>query len=1593
MIPREDQIPHFNFPSIFTSVTVGKALSTLAEAFDDSDVRELVLNFEKCHWFEVLALTQLLTILVSKRSARKTLHIVGPCREILPYFHRYIKTLDSRLERIDLTEEDRTRVISSKHRHEKQLPGLRARAGSFLVGWGFFDLLEDQCLCRWYTAREADFTTIDTFREHYIFGYGSNMPVAGYEAGRVWPFNLVYRNEQDQILDRINGEELIAGALKKFAGCDVITNGIAQNVLFFEPVENVFEHAYPEASDDDFGLIVMRVTDWLFDEQKNLTSKAQWLLSRLPQWEQEYLKALGSRGGAFMEIIIADAGQGVAGTLAEALVKDSSYCDKRGIQLADEELNEIDAWEVIRYAFEDHSTRKPDPPPGKRGLAWIKEKLDEYGGLIQIVSDNSTYVLADYGNGLVELTKDILTAAAMAYPAGTYVRLIFPLQAETRPTLDRRPRWGRAPDRQSLFIETRVPNLVCFRVPDSLKGHPELEEWEIFLSQVSSEIVKNRQDIAAMDFEGVVFTRWSLERMFSAFLQHPELIGRVIAINCSRQTISRLDTVTVLEELAVRQLIIPIFETNLRAYWAGASSKNERTLMKWFQDGFGECDDDFCRLAKSNHAYFLFESDVPVALCLKIEQIEALVRHRLGERLSDSLRNRGAVNEGGFIMPLTDITVSTYVEPHQIFADSKIASLLCYHLAVLLRWQYARLAKRDREQHVITATRIGRDIAMRMPESYEHKNTFIYYDYHLLGPNRPRLLKDLPPSYVVIVVDIVTTGTQVEELINICENNDSIILGIISFIDFSPGSEKMVRQFLRRNQTVIEHKTFWRSPQVIRPPVSGDIPVDKNTFSLSAVVESSAKDDLSHAVLSVDRGLRLLEDAEVIHVGHYELFGHHFEFVINFGRLLTISSVSRDEILRHVEKLIIGNKEFPNAIVVYPNLSNAHILHGALERRHRIKALVESDALRFVEARYSVGGQPRTYWLKAHEIDELRNWASAQYPKGYSVLIIDDQSVSGATMWSLINLARELHPRGIAATVIVSQPPFLQGSTTHREFERQIWAKSEFTCVTEIAVPVFTSANCLLCLERAFLISELEKARTTWLKLSIQERVDDLEVRTTLHPQDIPAISKNGRASLGPSFSWHDSKILPGPKQSLPSRAISARIALNNRVPILRILRDIAKASPDLWKLTVIDIARRSDLLQQQEVEIKVRDFLLKVIAEGENDRRVPALEALRQMRSEVLLPIIPEAVKLTLKANYSESAVAELIILLRRAFSSHTLEPIQVFDTELQITHTVDEALSLLPPTSDNRPWVEAIVKEFTPCSGTLHGPSDSAGQQIDILTIVRKLERVLMTSRRAEHRLLYELRRYLANQTIGFDYGVATALENAVRVASLAKIFSAQLREMGALQEESLGQIAQKAYEDARILHQEVENHMRSNVKENIRRIKDKLGKLDLLIVKIEKELRIHVVSPASVIRGEYQRWEREFAGAKPLVRRSIDLSLKPAENSFIIVGKGLFQRIVRNLFLNLKHAMTTNRDGESSIAATIRLNEKLEADGWRVYLSVYCTTRAKGYSENQLEGTTTSQLRLEGDAYRIMHSISERSLSDPKSPWLETWSFGRL
>lgn len=163
-IPRGDAFPHLNFKEQFGEAAVAPLLEKLQGYLEEETVKGLVLNFEKCQWFELLPLARLLALLCCA-SRKPELHIVAPALEVLPWHGSYVRSLVRRLEELKLKGDGRNQAVREDLQGKIKWFGgdslslLRQKAGAFLLGWGVFDLLEER-----YGRLPVVFVSFEAFR-------------------------------------------------------------------------------------------------------------------------------------------------------------------------------------------------------------------------------------------------------------------------------------------------------------------------------------------------------------------------------------------------------------------------------------------------------------------------------------------------------------------------------------------------------------------------------------------------------------------------------------------------------------------------------------------------------------------------------------------------------------------------------------------------------------------------------------------------------------------------------------------------------------------------------------------------------------------------------------------------------------------------------------------------------------------------------------------------------------------------------------------------------------------------------------------------------------------------------------------------------------------------------------------------------------------------------------------------------------------------------------------------------------------------------------------------------------------------------------
>lgn len=1550
LIPPEGvECKHINFPEHFIDPSVTPLIAEIQGAVEgESGVKDLVLNFEKCLWFELLPTVQLVAVLLMHLSASPKLHIVGPCPIVLPYLRVFVSDLKSRLLN-ELDETKRAALAQRISRLEITSPDRRARAGAFLLGWGVFDALEEHYSnCAWYVTRDQR-VSLAELRRAYPFGFGAGTKSTATASDRVMAVSVVYRDGEAETVSRVNSEEIVAGPLRKFSSSAEIADGSLQNVLFFEPFENVFTHAYEPQSTKDTAVFAMRLVNWMRKPTGELNKQAEWLLDKLDPSFAKFVRDIPFKN--FIEIVIGDAGRGIPDALRAAFQAAST--PPSSIDAADHD------WQAIRFAFDKQSTSRPDNPAGFRGLSWVRNQLVRRNGFVQVISNRGSYTLAAIEGELQECgvpleslqkaKKKKKKQPERSWVRGTVVRIVVPLSSEgVHKTIDRRPLWHED-----------------IHVADLLDTDPTFEVWSFNQFQNSCEtapwdalelFAAKPNHFAVIDLEDEQPTRHNLELLFRNVLDREALHNRVIVINAGRHVVCRLDTILEASRFRDVGVLLPIFETGMRPYWLGTSPDDTELLIRLLRGGTTTSSIGDRVTINIDNPLFRSHDGRGLGLRFRIADIERCARSALGRMLHRSLDSRGAVNsKGRYVLPLSRKATSVYVEPHQIFADTILASRLCNHLAILLRWKYAQSAVS--RMKVLTATRIGRDISIRMPEAYPEER-FVYYDYHRIKPVRHSLQQYLAGEQAVIVVDVVTVGALIEELIAECEQAECTVLGIVSLIDFSPGSTSDSRHFQSRSGSRIEHLTFWRHPAIVTESSPSDIYVDRDTLSIEPTTQRRPLHSASAAHIHGLAALRFLDDAGVLFRGHYAVFGHHFEYVVDVPRLLTVPSVYREELLRATEQAILRHRsDTETAIVLYPSLGSAHLLRAALERRPQLRNRILRNDLRFIEARQTLSSRGRVYWLTDREVEELNDWATNKYSDGYSVVVIDDGACSGSTLIALLDLAKLLKPSKIGAFVVVNRMSAAQAAY-HHEIEKFVWASADFGSFIHLDLPTYSSDNCPLCKERAELLREHKSAKTAWHIRNIEKGLDDLESQSAIstHQYDSPL-----RHEVHERFRWESEATFPAASASYAARAAAAWGAMNDGTGVLKILEDVsALADDELWRMIVVDVARRTDLQQAQRLEAVLARKLIHAVNTASQQRRAAALQALRRIRPEILFPYLHDLIR---AAKFeSETEVSELILLLRHAFSYGRLAGEETFEKEIAAIKLLDSR-SAADPSIALR--INSVLIEL-----------DRGRRPIfDCLSVVRKLERILKTHRRKEHSFLYVISEYLSDRRSDTSKSVLAAVDEAIAIGFMAHMLVENLlptrRPAGSEVDVAASAITSTAREMATVLNRRKQKVNRISLRDNIDDIQEALKP-------ISEEIQRLYVDLGDLVRNAMENawWLSCSPDDRSLVDVQVDVPVTPL---FVVIDRSLGRDIVHNVFWNLRHAINP---GDRRLVANI----SVRIDGEDVELLVQCKTFDPSVMDDRPD-TTSEDLSAQARLFGIRRTVVQRH------PWHESWKFGRL
>jgi len=1562
MVPSKEESAHFNFPElvIHNPATEG-ILSLLQQSMEGRTNTPIVLNFEKCRWFDILPLVQILAIVCRYGGQGRQLHVIGPCCDVLPYLHSYLAKLEKQFAEMgdagDQVESMRRKI----RRHREELPRARKLAGAFLVGWGFFDGLESNLgNCLWYAHRLGESISLAQLSRTYGFGYGSREPIPAEQSDRVWRFTAVGRNEKIEFMKRMNGADMIYGALSRYANIEAIHEGSVSNIVFFEPFENVFEHAFEETGDDDCAWVCIRVIDW--KKKDALTPRGRWSLAIASEWYRNCVTSFAS--DSFMEIVVADDGLGIPRTIGDALKEDQEYWRHNTVEGSFDISVSNFGWHSIRYAFRPYSSRRRESRLGRRGLSWLKETLDALQGGVEVHSNGAVYGVYHDGKALVEMPP---SSSAQAIH-GTFMRILLPLVRMPKTKL-RAPHWaGARRDDLTLPFRTGVEATIQ-RVFELRDESTDTAGWASCLSSLIEGVPEG--SLCALDFDGAFISRAVLECFFNAFIQLSSLHGRTILLNVHPHVASRLVTVEALRKLGELNLVIPAFDLGLNLYWAGASSEREDALLESFRSGT-RLPSEMRETVNANPGFFERGGGAGAVFRFDFRDVEEITRRALGQKLAATLEQRGAILRGAYALPHS-VSVPVYIEPHQLFGDADLAQRLCNHLANMIRWWYARDAGPN--FRVLTTTRIGREIALRMPFT-QQPGRFVYQDHDLLRQDKPgRLQNLLAGQNVAIVVDIISTGGQVQSLITACVDAGGSPVGVLSFIDASEGSSLAPKSFATPENRQLPHRTFWRYPQRFLKPGPSDTSVDAATLSITPVLSHVVKDESASTWFSRDDGLRFLEDCRAIHHGHFELFGHHYDFVVNLQRLLVFDSPHREALLRACEQQIVRSASaVPVGVVIYPDTGTAHLLHAALERRPTIRWEERRDKLTFVEARRAVRPRGMNYWLTRREVEDLRKRLSEKYPSGFAALILDDGASSGETLLALLDLCRTIRPKEVSAFVLIDRMPHLL-SRLHADIGAFKWAKSGFGSLLRLDIPVYTAENCPQCREHATLEREARLAQNDWFANQLRDRLRQLDLITTLGPQDQPE-SIGFAAPRGPRrYPWEDRSYLPGSGVSPISEAARLRVAIHEGVLLSDILKELEQPCDDfVFASTVGEVARRVGQLRSQKLEDSTRTWLVRHSCrlthrtqvnsseeveesfEVPRARRIAVLEALRYLRPESVVFDLPFIVRKAIEVDglVDDVAAAELLLLLKRVLQYRHL-PASSKSIEMAIAGELRSRADERAPRSVERQAIERFLAEFT---------NVRVGHQVRRL--LTEIEGILRTNKKQHHR--YGLRATvgvrLAHRLEGLPFDITNALNQAVELTRLVESLIPALQSGEMLVNQDLVSLARGSVEKALRLREEATAFFLHQREIDTVGLRERLDDVDELLCRfLPQEIGKHIFDVVKAVHDMLHTEWRGRVGLDQGVR--VDFVNSVGQNVPIVFSAWLAQELLNNMLTNLRHARTNLRP----LQATLSLVPGVQAN--TVAVTMTCpAVNVPGPAE---QGSTSAQIETKAAIYDATHEVS--------------------
>jgi orotate phosphoribosyltransferase len=857
-------------------------------------------------------------------------------------------------------------------------------------------------------------------------------------------------------ISELNIDTIVNHILNENSCLDPIESKAFSDVIFQEIAKNIFDHAHDKH--DTPGIISI-----------GMIKSNYWSKDEYGKWDSDYFRKLGKK--SYLQIVIGDHGQGIYDTLVRAYKEDDHLNKQRyykgGVRVDDEP-------HVIRYSFEKLSTRHTkqtrlmfsDIP---RGLSWVYDIVREYRGLLTVRSGSTRFGM----NFLPGYIKNPKFETDLADFGGSVLQIILPeykreniiafqLASEPLPKSDK--------------------NVHLFSIANFWTGKYDTQESYANLLDSIDKTVRplDENDLLFVDFSGINWEKNTLSELIRRiiYLQGDVLI---ICININMmhfKLLTEVDRIFLSIDGPIKDAdmrITPFIDITGSIYFIGCRNEMEKNIL---HELFEVNSIDINTLASS---YDLMMASKFIRrnrhiIARNANQIEMLasltsIPQYLDLAIKDDIQNiidsppAGVTikHKGLFHLPSGKYAETFFQLGHLFHFRNWVEK--CVRLLLL---KLHLMERGVSVNFIFGCTASASPLIDRLAKelSLEKDDNTLCIDNYLDSVDHPDIEYIPDHSKVLLVTDVISTGGLVERMVKAVHKRQSISVAVISIIDTR---EHFQSKILVDGESVSVCALFHEFvPKIDRPlkamnkgqqilPGMEEIKVTEvHPISASPCYEKLQTPPV--VIKSNEFFEKYVVDTFAVINRHIVTGGTHFCYYVDTNNIFknqkVFSSILQRALLWPVSKRFL--KSDKGYTVLYPSGSNASFATQLFLIKIKEVLNLNEVEIRSVFRSHSKSGwrfgPPDTNYISAIQ-DRM-------------VIIWDDGSNSGDTLFQLVDYASSFSPKKIIVYILISRlEPF------HRKFAQQIRTYGahgrgcpvKIVFITSLDIPTYRANNCPCC--------------------------------------------------------------------------------------------------------------------------------------------------------------------------------------------------------------------------------------------------------------------------------------------------------------------------------------------------------------------------------------------------------------------------------------------------------------------------------------------------------------------------------------------------